>query len=125
MLGLRADTDNIKKILGLENSHVSSKFSTRLQDRFYASGVSGSMQKHTRILQKEKEKDKKENTISAGTKKMITRHEQEIQTEATRLQQMEEKLAEVFYHYIFSLSILLLIITVYNIYVNKISIFIF
>ena len=72
---------------------VSTKFSSQLVGRHHTSGVSGSMQKHKKIIVEVKKESKLLSTSSAAR---LSRKEREIELDTERLELLEIRLAEVF-----------------------------
>jgi hypothetical protein len=96
MLGLRVENDRQYSDLSRWNGNFkrNSKFASALRDRFFVSGISGRFQKQ------EDEEKEAATTIPRPRKysyqPVLEKHQQmELQKEAAKLIELEEKLSEV------------------------------
>ena len=108
MIGLNAVNDSSTTRLKAPTHHKTHKFASGLKDRFYSTGVSGSMQQHQNVENKKK-------AAKAGLRTAREIHqanvEKELEDDARQLAELEEKLVEVCYcssiYIFYSLSTLL------------------
>ena len=89
MLGIRPETENALLTIGLARNQTSSRFTSKLVDRFHTSGISGSMEKHKSELQKAKDVKQDDHPP------MLSRREREIKEDSDRLAALEAQLTEV------------------------------
>ena len=91
MLGLSVDNQTTRKA-GFQKSF---KFASQLSGRFFVSGVSGSLNKHTRSLLHEikKENEAKKKYINAP--EVVQKAQQDLNKDAILLLELEERLAKV------------------------------
>eukprot|EP01041_Mallomonas_annulata_P002986 gene2986-5858_t len=77
---------------------VSSRFSSQLVNRFHTSGISGSMEKHTKVVKQPEialveKKEKK--LLASSSASLLMRKEREIAEDVIRMEALEKRLAEI------------------------------
>ncbi len=94
MLGIRPDQDQFYLS---SNTKRSSQFASKLNGRFFVSGISGSFQKYKRQLLEEKgEYEKPPRPYKYNYQPVLERHQrEEMRRDAERLLELEEKLKEI------------------------------
>lgn len=120
MLGIRPDTEqHYLENLQANNGHKfgrSSKFASRLNGRFFVSGITGSFAKHKKRLEELAQENNEDLKVSKKLIKynyqpVLEKHQrEELRKEAQQLLEMEEKLQEVnnfeiFFHLIIYLCL--------------------
>jgi len=91
MLGIRPETENAHLNLRNQKNQTTSRFTSKLIDRFHTSGISGSMEKHKSELLKAKESNQDDNKHPP----ILSRREREIKEDSDRLAALEAQLTEV------------------------------
>lgn len=99
MIGLNSTNDSSTSRLKAPTHHKTHRFASGLKDRFYSTGVSGSMQQHQTM-------ENKKMAVKVGLRTAREIHqanvEKELEDDARQLAELEEKLMEVIiYIYIY------------------------
>eukprot|EP01038_Epipyxis_sp_PR26KG_P013656 gene13656-18328_t len=100
MLGLRAETDQFANSNATRGK--SYKFASRLHGRFFVSGVTGSFKKYTKFVKEFEDKKSHLHVVAERRKELSSyniivekKHKKELQDDAKKLIELEEKLNEI------------------------------
>ena len=102
MFGLRPEIDqhNLSKLSSFNSNGYkrSARFANTLSGRFFVSGISGSLAKHTKLLKELNEKKEALKTQENEVNYLQRKQKEELHKDALALIAMEEKLQEVYKH---------------------------